>query len=302
MTKSRLPIYLDSTMVSTFRSCGKKFEYQYVENLRAPGTSIHLTAGSAYAAALHAARVRQFQTPDAPVDLEILYAEAFKAFILEYDASLDAPDEPKNIHNMLHAVELYLQAHHPFYDEVQPLRFPDGKISSEFSFAIPLDIKHPDGDPFVYVGRFDLLGTHVPSSRMVILDDKTTGSLSSHWMSQWDLRGQFLGYCWACQKHGYNVTDVLVRGTGIMKTDIRFMTIPVQYAMHKIQRWEQELYYTIEQMMFYEQRNHFPFNLADACTSYGGCSMKQLCEAKDPAEWYPAYEHHIWNPIQGEAA
>lgn len=297
---SRLPLHLDSTMVSTFRSCPRKFEYQYIEHLRPTGVSIHLTAGGAYAAGLDAARKRQAQFPESPLPHEDVYRAAFTAFLKEWDGPLDVPDNPKNIHNMLHALELYLQQFHPFYDEVQPLRFSDGSISSEFSFAIPLDIKHPSGDPFVYVGRFDMLGRHVPSDRLVVLDDKTTGSLSSYWMSQWDMRGQFLGYCWACQKLGYNVTDVIVRGTGIMKTDIRFLPVPVQYSMHKLQRWEQELYYTLEQMIFYEQRNHFPYNFADACTSYGGCPMKQLCEAQHPEEWYGAYEKSIWNPIHGD--
>lgn len=304
-TNLNLPTFLDSTMISTFRSCPKKFYWQYMLNLKSLGSNIHLTAGAALASALDAIRQEQAKHSTAlPVDH--LYEVGFKAFLNDWDGPLDEEEIPpayqaKNIHNMLAVLEAYINEHHPFYDDVQPYRLPDGSVSSEFSFAIPLPTKHPTtNDPFIYVGRFDMLGVYTPSGAACVFDDKTTGSLSTHWTQQWDLRGQFLGYVWACQQLGYPVSHAVVRGTGIMKTDTRFLTIPLSYDNHMIERWYLELLDTLELMKMMNERNHWPYNFADACTSYGGCPMKDLCLAREPAQWFSNYEVRVWNPVTGE--
>ncbi len=299
-----LPLFLDSTMISTFRACPKKFYWQYMLNLKPIGFNIHLTAGGAFAAALDVIRKTQAASSD-PLDHDLLFEIGFETFLQNWNGPLDESELPpsaiaKNIHNMLAVLELYLENHHPFYDEVQPYRMPDGSVSSEFSFAIPLPISHPSSDPFIYVGRFDMLGTYTPGGFPCVFDDKTTGSLSSYWTQQWDLRGQFLGYVWACQQMGYPVSHAVVRGTGIMKTDTRFLTIPLSYDKHMIERWFEELCFTLDMMKFYHERSHWPYSFGDACTSYGGCPMKDLCLAKEPSQWFNNYEVRIWNPVSGE--
>lgn len=296
--KADLPAYIDSTMVATFRACQKKFFYTFVHNLRSPGSSIHLAAGAAFAAGLEAMRNAQALHPDGPIHKDALWELALPAALRAWGDCPDDPNSPKNIHNVLYALELYLTEFHPYADEVQPLVL-NGKPSTEFSFAIPLDIKHPtSGDPFVYVGRFDMLGRYRANDLLVVLDDKTAGSLGSYWLTQWDLRGQFLGYLWACQKLGFDVNNVVVRGIGLLKTETKFLSLPLSYSKHLIQRWEQELYNTIELMVHYHQKGYYPYNFADACSSYGGCPMKQLCQAEYPEQWLNNFKTEVWNPIR----
>lgn len=295
-TRPELPLYIDSTMVATFRACPRKFFYTFLHNLRAPGHSIHLAAGSAFAAGLEAMRNLQALNPAGPLPNETLWEAAVPPAIAAWGDCPDDPESPKNLHNVLYALELYLQEFHPYADEVQPL-VVGGKPTTEFSFAIPLPITHPCGDPFIYVGRFDLLGRYSANDLLVVLDDKTAGSLGSYWLKQWDMRGQFLGYLWACQKLGYNVHNVVVRGTGLLKTETNFLSLPLSYPQHLIKRWEQELYNTIELLIHYHERNYFPYNFADACSSYGGCPMQQLCQAEHPEQWLNNYKVEKWNPI-----
>lgn len=298
-----LPQFIDSSMLSTFRSCPRKFFWQYVHNLRAPGSSIHLAAGSAFAAGLEAIRNLQAVHADEPIHAEVLWQAAVPAALKAWnDFPLDLmEDSPKNIHNILNALELYLHEFHPYYDEVQPLVItqPDGtkKVTTEFSFAIPLPVLHPNGDPFIYVGRFDLLGQYKVNNLLVVLDDKTTGSLGSYWLKQWDMRGQFLGYLWACRKLGYNVSNVVVRGTGLLKTETNFLSHPLSYPDILIHRWEQELYNSLELIKLYHTQKYYPYNFADACASYGGCPMQSLCQAKEPEDWLNNYVVEKWNPV-----
>ena len=51
-----LPASIDSSMLNTYRSCKKKFYYNYLLNLHPPGRSVHLVAGAAFADAIDAAR------------------------------------------------------------------------------------------------------------------------------------------------------------------------------------------------------------------------------------------------------
>ena len=50
------PSVLDSTIISSFRSCPTRFRLEYIENFKPRSVSIHLHAGAAYAAALEAGR------------------------------------------------------------------------------------------------------------------------------------------------------------------------------------------------------------------------------------------------------
>lgn len=300
-THPDLPIYLDSTMISTFRACPQKFYLQFVHNLRpSGGLNIHLAAGAAFAAALETIRNAQALHPDEPLDPNYLWSLAVEPAIRAFGEPNDQPESPKNIHNVLYALELYLQSYHPFYDEVKPL-VVGGKPTTEFSFAIPLPVNHPSGEPFIYVGRFDLLGAYRSNDLLVVLDDKTTSSLGPYWLNQWDLRGQFLGYTWACQQLGYKVNNCLVRGTGLLKTETNFAQVPLSYPPHLIDRWYHELLDTIEQIKFYHERQKYPYNFAESCSSFGGCPMKQLCLAKEPEQWLNNYHVEVWNPVTEDA-
>jgi hypothetical protein len=292
----QLPAFVDSSMLSTFRACPRKFYLTYCHNLKPRGSSIHLVAGSAIAAGLHAIRQAQGNT-DAPLSHDALCEAAIGPFLSAWGDHPNDPEHPKNQHNMFNALELYIEKWHPYYDSVQPLKGADGRATSEFSFAIPLPINHPNGAPFIFVGRFDLLGYYTENNLLVVLDDKTSGSLGSYWMRQWDMRGQFLGYLWALRSLGYDISHVVVRGIGLLKTDTILQHVPLEYPTYLIERWFHELINTIELMKVMYQHQHFPYNFGDACSSYGGCPMKDLCLNKDPDRWLNNYKVEIWNPV-----
>lgn len=296
--KPDLPAYIDSSMLNTFRSCRKKFYWNYLRNLHHPGRSVHLVAGASFADAIDAARRYWYQTENPTYDKMIEAAMA--AFIKQWgDFIPNPPDHAKNFVNTFKAVEYYLSFHHPGNDTIKPLIREDGLPTTEFSFAIPLPVQHPSGDPFVFCGRFDMLGKW-DEKLLTILDEKTTSALGQSWLNQWNLRGQFLGYCWACQQLGYPVRQVAIRGVGILKTEIKLLTALQQYPQHLIDRWYQETLQTVKEMVVFWQANTFAQNFGDACAAYGGCTYQELCSAYDPEDWVSNYEVRVWNPILRE--
>lgn len=300
IVNGQLPIYIDSTMMATFRSCQRKFYNNYIINKVLDGNNVHLTAGGAIAHAMDTVRKLQFGKP--PIQIDELMGLAFKPFVEKW-GDLDVPmDQAKNIHNCLWALEEYLRHYHPATDPVQPLARADGTPTTEFTFAVPLPIHHPNGDPFVYCGRFDLLGRYTFNDLLVVLDEKTSGSLGAAWARQWDMRGQFIGYVWACQQLGYNVKDVLVRGIGIYKTEPKLLAVPTAYPTHLVDRWYKQLLLTLEKLVWCYTYDQWDYDFADACSSYGGCPYQPMCLSSVPERFYSNYTDRTWAPISNNEA
>lgn len=298
---AELPIYIDSSMLSTFRSCKKKFEWTTLKALKPLGQSIHLAAGGAMAAGLEAARNHQFITsPHQQLPTDDLLHAAIGPYLKGWDLYDPDEEQTKNAHNVFHALEYYLNEYPPFLDPVQPVIKPDGKPATEYTFGIPLPIMHPtQNTPFIFVGRFDLLGTY--GGLPVVLDDKTTSALGPYWMAQWHLRGQFMGYVWACNQLEYSIDHVIVRGLCIQKTQHQLASVPIQYPTHVIDRWYITLLQTIEEMIHFYTYNEWPYNFSDACSSYGGCTFRDLCLAKNPDTFLSNFEHNTWSPVSADA-
>lgn len=304
MTDSKLPdlpIYVDSTMLTSFKSCPRKYLYAHLHNLRGAGKSVHLVAGGAFAAGLEAAREAAFSASHILTPDEISEA-AFGPFMAEW-GDYEAPeDSPKSLVNTFDALEGYLHAHHPQLDPIQPMRKPDGSPNIEYSFAIPLPVKHPSGDNFIFTGRFDMLG--IWNDLPCIVDEKTTSALGNFWLKQFDLRGQFIGYCWACSQLGIPVNHVFVRGIAIKKTGCDFLTAPLQFPNHLLERWFDNTCRTLESLVAHWEAGLFTYNFGDSCAAYGGCTYTPLCAAKNDLDWFSQYEVSVWNPLRatGELA
>lgn len=309
----QLPEYIDSSTLSTWRSCRRKYFWSTLSSLYPMGKSVHLIAGAAIAAGMEAARKRVFSDPNpAGVLVEDMLHSAWPSYCKEW-GDYEAPEaSPKTALNCFAALAEYLTEFHPGKDTVQPMVRPDGQPAVEFTFAIPLEVTHPEtGNPFIFVGRFDLLGSI--NGLPAVVDEKTTSALGSTWVSQWALRGQFMGYIWACQQLGYDVNTAVVRGIAILKRDFKFATVIEQFPQHLIDRWHQmlvrdliEIKNAYVQLKMHAEEptwldeiatNRYPYNFADACSSYGGCAFTSLCAAKDPEPYFSNYLNYRWDPL-----
>jgi hypothetical protein len=292
-----LSAYMDSTMLNCFRACPQKFYNEYILGLRPPDTSIDLHAGAVFSSTLERF-YREFFING--LDSSAALARAYATFNSEWgDFIIRKEGHPKTPDNMWAAVEDYVRVYPPRSDSVQPY-FTGGGASFEYSFSIPLDFpgfpRHPTtGDPFVYVGRFDLLGKK--DGRPVIRDEKTAQRLESNWAEKWDLRSQFLGYCWALQHIGIPCNTVVVRGVIITKTQIRQVEAIKLYPQHLIDRWFGQLKRDLDRLVDCWAEGYWDYNLGDTCVSYSHCPFIPLCSSNQPENWYDSYEVKRWNPL-----
>jgi hypothetical protein len=296
--------HIDSTMLTCFRSCPRKFHNEFLLGLRPAGISIDLHAGGCFAGAVEET-YRQVWEQGKELGHALLMAEA--KFFTEW-GDVEPPEWKKTAKTkdrVWEAVESYFSTYPPLTDHVRPYFNSEGKPSFEYTFAIPLDDgdfpQHPNGEPFLYCGRFDMLGQY--QDRPCVRDEKTTGSsIGRNWASQWDLRSQFLGYVWACQQSGIDLDTVIVRGIAIQMTQIVHAEAIKVYSQDLIAKWYEQLKRDLWRLRLSWDDGYFDYNLGDSCTAYGQCQFLNACASPNPENWFTEFEVRRWNPIEKNPA
>lgn len=294
MSRPMFPHVIDSTMLEAWRSCRQKMFRQYVQHWKPLNESVHLVAGGAFAEGLEKAR-RAFYNEGADPDQAM--AVGIGALIHKY-GDFEAPvGSPKTLERMMGAFEHYFSVYPLETEYANPVKLSDGSHAIEFSFAEPLGILHPvSGDPILYVGRMDQVVEYAGAIRCE--DDKTTTSLGASWAKQWEMRGQFTGYCWALRKAGISAGGALVRGISILKTKYDTLEVPTDRSIYETERWYDQTCRDIEQMIAAWRAGYWDWNLGGSCTEYGGCAFVPVCKHQGPEKILPIYfERRVWDPL-----
>lgn len=307
MTSPELPIHIDSTMRSALITCPQRFYNEFVLNLRPPGIAIDLHAGGCFSTALETVYKSIWIRQES---LALALERARAAFEIHW-GDFEIPEHSrttKTPDRVWAAVESYFTEYPPLSDPVRPYFDSSGKPTFEYTFAIPLEPTaqeddgrsfpvHPSGDSFLYCGRFDMLGQM--GTRPVVRDEKTTGSaFSSTWADYWTMRGQFIGYVWACRQCGLDVRSVIVRGVKILKLDIGHIECEKWYDDALIARWREQLRRDLWRLRRSWDSGYWDRNFGDACTSYGRiCSYQDLCTSEQPELYYSNFAPRSWNPL-----
>lgn len=312
-----LPLYVDSTMISCFRSCPQKFFREFVQGFRPKGgKSIDLHAGGCFAAAIEEVYT-QVHVNKRNLDDALTVAQV--RFDLEW-GDFEIPEwkkTSKTWDRTWEAVQDYFRTYPPLTDHVQPYFNAQGKPTFEFTFAIPLEPyhsvpkniegilsfpEHPSGGPFIYSGRMDMLGTYM--GRPIWRDEKTSGAnpqTNNNWSEQWDLRSQFIGYTWALQQMGIDCEGGIVRGIGILKEKIGHAEAHKTYSQFIIDRWHEQLRRDLWRIRRAYDEGYWDFDLASACTTYGNCMFTRVCQSTNPESWLNEFEVRKWNPLNKDA-
>src|SRR5271170_4854367 len=288
------PSVIDSSMLGTLKSCNQKFYKTYIQEYKPKGLSVHLHAGKSFASALESTR-RAFYEQSQDSDQAI--AQGIGTLIESYGSFECPADSPKSLERLMGAFEFYWD-HYPLgQDNSSPITMPNGRRGIEFTFAHPLPILHPEtGDPLIYSGAMDAIYNH--AGDVYIIDEKTTSQLGATWSRQWDLRAQFTGYAWGCDKAGIHVDGALVRGVSILKTKYETQQAISYRPEWQIDRWYSELLEWVEDMVRDWKRDKFRHSLDHACADFGGCTFREICAIQNQQPYLETrFERRFWNPL-----
>jgi hypothetical protein len=289
------PEWLDSTMMSAYKSCPQKFWLEYVLNYKPKETSVHLVAGAAFAAGLEAARMAFYCDGKSPTEAEAL---GLGALLKSYGTFQHPADSAKSAERTAGALEFYFDNYPLGKDGAEPIALPGGRRGIEISFAEPLPRNHPvTGSPLLYCGRLDMAAKFAQG--LFVEDDKTTSSLGATWSRQWDLRSQFTGYTWGLWKAAdVKPNGVLIRGVSILKTKYETQQAITYRHDWQLDEWLKSTLHTIDLMIADWTSGYWRKVLDHACNEYGGCAFKNSCLSLQPESWLQTYfERRQWNPL-----
>lgn len=302
--KASFPAWIDSSMLSSALACPRKFFYSYVLNLSPYDISVHLHAGGAMAAAIEQVRLSWYRDG---LDYGTCILRGLDK-LMEFWGDYEAPDFGKEKHkdfvNVAAAMVDYFKQYHPATDHIKPKIKADGTPATEFKFAIPLPVIHPvSGEPLFYVGRSDMVGEY--NRLTAIVDEKTTYTFGQDWQRPFQMRGQFIGYCWAGQQCGLDTTVAVVRGIGIQASAIQHREAILIYPQWQIDRWYEHMVRKVQALVDtyarYAESNdpdEWLMSYGDACSSYSGCEMLDLCTSPEPENWFSSFKPRNWDPLK----
>jgi hypothetical protein len=294
------PLVWDNSMRTSFVSCPRKFAWEYLHHFKPKAPNVHLHAGKAWASALEATR-KSYYVDEFPSN----HAQALglETLIREYGTFEPGRGaENKSLDSLMRAFAYYFQAFPLETDPVQPFIGPDGPMI-EFSFALPLDetLRHPEtNEPIIYTGRADMIATY--AGALSVYDDKTTSSLGSKWGDQWTRRSQFSAYTWAARAFDIPVTQIVVRGIALLKTETKHAQAISTRTDHHIREWHFQMVRDIRRAMECWSSGYWDADLSDSCSSYGSCLFLGPCTSSDPEPWLTGGNYAIrkWNPLTRE--
>lgn len=299
------PTVIDNTIIETWFACNGKGFMQYMLHWGSATPNVNLHAGGAVAKGIEVARTAFYvngETEDAAIALGMLAAYTF------YGNFQPPANSNKTFTNVGRAIAEYFFQYPMPEDIVQPYTPPGGRTAIEFNFGIPLPINHPDtGEPLMYGGRSDMIGRYNDS--IFIVDEKTTTSLGPSWERQWDMAGQFTGYCWAAREHGYPVAGAIIRGLSFLtKGRHGHAQVVSPRSSYHIDFWYAEMLKKVRraaaQWVEYRKTGSwaaFEWSHGAACKTYGGCQFNPVCTSPQPQRVLPIYfTQRKWDPLHIE--
>lgn len=272
----------DSTSLSNYVTCPRKYFYTNLQGWQSEIRSAHLIFGGHYAAALeqyHKHRAAGVDYDDAvrTVLRDLLLASWEGRKFHEDGSPVVGSGKPQEFfHNiksrdtLVRSVIWYLDQ---FKDDAMPtVILQDGRAAVEYSFALELS------DNYIYCGHIDRLVEY--SGGVYVQDQKTTGTVvSAKFFSDFSPDYQMSGYTWA----GQIIFDIPVSGVVIDAAQIavgftRFSRGFVPRPIPVLEEFRHEVLHWIAAANRDHAAGEYPMN-RKSCGNYGGCEFRSICSA-----------------------
>jgi len=294
----------DSTSLSSFVTCPRKYYYSILQGWTSELRSVHLIFGGHYATALeHYHKFRALgRDHDAALqdvvreamvntwDYDIITREEFEKtndktayFVRERDhkeevcvkdtgKAGDWLHTSKTRDTLIRSIVWYLEEFRE--DPMKTVILSDGRAAVEYSFSIDLT------DEYVYCGHIDRLVTYGDGNDIYVQDQKTTGSqITPRFFEGYSPDYQMTGYTWAGQIiFNMPVKGVVLDAAYIAVGFTAFGRQPITRSDRQLEEFREEVLHYIDLAKHCHETGYYPMNRT-ACGNYGGCEFRRICSA-----------------------
>lgn len=293
--KRRETLVLDSSKLSTYLACPKKFQLSHVKNLKPIKEAIFYDFGKA----IHVGFEHYFQN-DKNLDAGL---SAIDAYVKENDFT--PIDDPKEHRTPDTARMVLIEYNRRFASEpIVPLIQNDKKLI-EVTFSFPVDIFETENCIYdvLYAGKIDMICAIGKTN--YIMDHKHTSSKKPTWYLKYQYpNDQMAGYIFAENVYlDFQVMGVCINLVHVTKTKIDFEKRVISYTKEQLEEWFKNLHFLAERIVNDIDQNTFPRYSTSCYSMYGGCSMLQVCS--NPVSVRKAiiemdFKVQEWNPLARE--
>ena len=276
------PSIIRNTYRKAFVRCPQSAAYLYEEGLDG-APSIDLHAGGAFAKGIEIAR-RCYYANALKVEHAI---EAGRQALVHAYGDFPCPPTSNKTRAAMEGALYYYFERWPLDapDALRPIMMPDGSLSVEQHFSVPIPILHPlTLEPLRYEGRIDMLAEDEDGDLWVV-DEKTTGKLGDSWANQWYLDAGQTGYVWWARRvlPQRSIVGVKIRGIGIYKTGYGKMEVPILFQPWETERWYQQMLRDVARWKEMHVLGQYDRTLDHTCALYNNpCAFLPLCKQQDP--------------------
>src|SRR5215510_15202511 len=173
---------IDSSKLSTFMECPRKFFYEYVLGWRSSYPNNHLVFGVAWHLAVEHFLLNNYSDASLQEGIEMFYLR----YRQELDAKSDEGFVPKDPRRGIEALQVY---HERFKDDVHKYDI----LYTELGGSVLL------ADDSVIYFKLDALLRERHSKKVIILDHKSSQRHMNYWSQSWNLSTQMLTYLHAAK-------------------------------------------------------------------------------------------------------
>lgn len=263
----------DSTSLSSFVTCPRKYYLSMLQGWTSEQRSVHLVFGGHYASALehyHKHIAAGVSHNDA---LRLVVREALEN---TWDREKMVPQDwlhaSKTRDTLIRSIVWYLEQFKD--DPMKTVILSDGRAAVEYSFSIDLN------NEYVYCGHIDRLVTYGDNDDIYVQDQKTTGAqITPRFFEGYSPDYQMTGYTWAGQIiFAMPVKGVVIDAAYIAVGFTAFGRQPITRSDRQLEEFRSEVLHYIGLAKACHESGYYPMNRT-ACGNYGGCEFKRICSA-----------------------
>jgi hypothetical protein len=275
---------VNSSGLGTYKTCPRKYYYEYVRGLRTRAPMWDADFGTL----LHKASEIYDKTRLEPQGHQGALENALcEILIMTWDAKAKRPfqfDHPiKNRTSLIRTIIWYLD-HYGANESLELIVLPDGTPALELQFEFDSGYVAPTGERIMFCGRLDKVVRATFDGHAYIKDIKTTKyELSAHYFAQFAPDTQMSLYPIAGKVcFDFDVAGVIVDGVQIGVGFSRFKRAKIEKPDEVLEEWLVDSHFWLAQMSRSAIEDHWPQN-DKACGLYGGCDFRSVCAMRPKA-------------------
>lgn len=299
---ARLQLAWDSTSMSLFKECPRKYYYAIILGYTPRAMSVHLAFGLHYHAALEAydyARAKGASHEQATI---VAVRRALRdTWNFELKRPWFSDDKYKNRYTLIRSVVWYLAKFE--HDSLKTIILANGKPAVELSFRFQTTYVSSGGQPFVLCGHIDRLVTF--GNMLHVLDRKSTkstldGDSKEKFFAQFSPHNQMSQYSFAGRViYDVPVQGVIIDGVQVAIEFSRFERGIATRSEAQLDEWYEMMGYYLGRAEHCAKTGKWPMNEL-SCNAYGGCQFRRICNRSPEVrhEWLEReFVKRVWDPL-----